>query len=104
MIARLLAGLLVAALATVCHAASVDANTATQAELESVGAIGPSIAQAILDGRRNGAFKDWQELIDRVKGIGPHNAARLSAEGLTVNGGSYHGATPARTKNVDVIR
>ena len=36
MIVRFLAGLPAAALAVVCHAASVDANTATQAELESV--------------------------------------------------------------------
>ena len=96
MIARLLAGMLVAALAAVCHAASVDANTATQAELESVGAIGPSLAQDILRERRKRAFKDWPELIDRVKGIGQHNAAKFSAEGLTVNGAPYRGAAPVR--------
>jgi len=96
MSARFLAGLLVAALAAVCHAASVDANTATLAELESVGAVGPTIAQEIVRERRKRAFKDWQELIDRVKGIGQHNAARFSAEGLTVNGAPYRGAAPAR--------
>jgi competence protein ComEA len=94
---RILAGLL-AALAAVCQAAPVDANTATQAELESVKAIGPSIAQEILEERRNGTFRDWQELIDRIKGIGGHNAAKLSAEGLTVDGASYRGAIPARQK------
>ena len=104
MIARLFAAWLAVALAAVCHATPVDANTATQAELESVGAIGPSIAQAIVDERRKGAFKDWQQLIDRVKGIGQHNAARFSAEGLTVNGVSYRGATPTRKNDVDVIR
>jgi len=97
MIEKVLGGLLTA-LAAVCQAASVDANKATQAELESVKAIGPSIAQEILDERRNGTFKDWQELIDRIKGIGEHNAAKLSAEGLTVDGASYRGATPARKK------
>jgi len=95
MIARFLAGMLAAALAAVCHAASVDANTATLAELESVGAIGPSLAQDILRERRQRAFKDWPELIDRVKGIGQHNAAKFSAEGLTVNGAPYRGAAPA---------
>lgn len=97
MIAKILAGLL-AALTAVCQAASPDANQATQAELESVKAIGPSIAQEILDERRKAPFKDWPELIDRVKGIGEHNAARFSAEGLTVNGSSYRGATPGRKK------
>lgn len=97
MIAKVFAGLL-AVLAAVCHSASVDVNQATQAELESVGAIGPAIAQEILDERRKGAFKDWQQLIDRVKGIGAHNAAKFSAEGLTVNGSSYRGATPGRKK------
>ena len=96
MIARFLVGLSVAAAAAVCHATSVDANAATLAELESVGAIGPTIAQEILDERRRGAFKDWQELIVRVKGIGQHNAAKFSAEGLTVNGAPYRGASPAR--------
>ena len=97
MIDKILAGLL-AALAAFCEAAPVDANKATQAELESVRAIGPSIAQEILDERRNGTFKDWHELIDRIKGIGEHNAAKLSAEGLTVNGASYRGATLSRKK------
>jgi competence protein ComEA len=97
MIARILAGLL-AAVASACQAAPVDANQATRAELESVGAIGTALAQEILDERRKGTFKDWHELIDRVRGVGEHNAARLSAEGLTVNGASYSGATPARRK------
>jgi competence protein ComEA len=96
MIPRLFAGLSAAVVAAVCHAAPVDANTATLAELEAVGAIGPTIAQQIIDERRRGTFKDWQQLIDRVKGIGRHNAARLSAEGLTVNAASFPGATPAR--------
>ena len=104
MIAKLLVGLSVAAVAAVCHAASVDANTATLAELEAVGAVGPSIAQEILRERRKRAFKDWPELIDRVKGIGRHNAAKFSAEGLTVNGESYRGATPARKSKDEAAR
>lgn len=98
MIARLIALASTAVLAVVCHAAPVDANTATLAELEAVAAIGPAIAQAIIDERRRGAFKDWQQLIHRVKGIGTHNAARLSAEGLTVDGASYRGPAAARGK------
>jgi len=94
MIKRMLAGLL-AAFALSCFAAAVDANKATRAELESVKGIGPSIAERILDARRNGAFKDWQDMIGRVKGVSHNSAAMFSAEGLTVNGEPDRGAMPA---------
>jgi competence protein ComEA len=94
MIKRMLAGML-AAFALSCFAAAVDANKATRAELESVKGIGPSIAESILDERRNGAFKDWQDMIGRVKGVSHNSAAKFSAEGLTVNGEPYRGAMPA---------
>jgi competence protein ComEA len=74
--------------------AAVDVNKATQAELESVTGIGPAAAAKILDERRNGPFKNWDDLVGRVKGVGAGNAARLSAEGLTVGGASYKAATP----------
>jgi competence protein ComEA len=94
MIKRMLAGML-AAFALSCFAAAVDANKATRAELESVKGIGPSISESILDERRNGAFKDWQDMIGRVKGVSHNSAAKFSAEGLTVNGEPYRGAMPA---------
>lgn len=75
--------------------AAVDVNKATQAELESVKGIGPSISGKILAERQKGAFKDWPDLVDRVKGVGEHNAARFSTEGLTVNGSAFAGA-PAK--------
>ncbi len=76
-------------------AASVDANKATQAELEAIKGIGPSIATKILDERKKGQFKDWTDLVDRVKGVGEGNAAKFSTEGLTVNGSAFKGAAPA---------
>ncbi len=94
MIKRIVAGLL-AAFTMVCLAAPVDANQATQAELESIQGIGPSIAAMILDERRKGAFKDWQDMIDRMKGVGQSSAAKFSAQGLTINGAAYRGAKPA---------
>ena len=75
--------------------AAVDANKATQAELESVKGVGPALSGKILDERKKGAFKNWQDMVDRVKGVGEGNAARFSAEGLTVNGAAFAGA-PAR--------
>jgi competence protein ComEA len=98
MIKRMVAGLL-AAFALSCLAAAVDANTATRAELESVKGIGPSISESILDERRKGAFKDWPDMISRVKGVSENSAAKFSAEGLTINGEPYRGAMPAAKKD-----
>lgn len=78
--------------------AAVDVNKADQAQLETVKGIGPAISGKILDERKKGAYKDWSDLIERVKGVGEGNAAKFSAEGLTVNGGSYNGAPAAPAK------
>lgn len=81
--------------------AAVDVNKATQADLESIKGVGPTIAGKILDERKKGAFKDWNDMVDRVKGVGEGNAAKFSAEGLTVNGKAFTGAAPAATKKDD---
>ena len=69
--------------------AAVDANKASEAELDGVKGIGPSLTSRILDERKKSPFKDWNDMIVRVKGLGEGNAARYSAEGLTVNGTSF---------------
>jgi competence protein ComEA len=92
---RFLSGLLLA-LVTLVAQAAVDVNKATQAELESIKGIGPAVSTRILDERKKSAFKDWTDLIDRVKGVGPGNAVRYSEAGLTVGGDTYAG--DARTK------
>lgn len=70
-------------------AAAVDVNKATQAELESIKGIGPSMSTRMLDERKKGEFKDWSDLVVRVKGVGDGNAAKFSAAGLTVAGNAY---------------
>jgi len=83
----------VAGLLAVCSAvaqSSVDANLGSLAEIERIKGIGTSLAANILDARAKGTFKDWGDLIRRVKGIGANKAARLSAEGLTVNGAPFN--------------
>lgn len=80
--------------ATTCFAA-VDVNKATAAELDSIKGIGPGTSTKILDERKKGNFKDWPDLIKRVSGVGESNAAKYSAEGLTVNGEAFKGAAPA---------
>lgn len=88
--------------AAVCFAA-VDVNKATTAELDSIKGVGPAISAKIVEERAKGSFKDWNDFILRVKGIGEGNAAKLSAEGLTVGGTAYKGvpATAAAAKKDD---
>lgn len=76
--------------------AAVDANTANAADLDSVKGIGPGTSSRIMEARKAGPFKDWTDFVDRVRGIGPGNAAKLSDNGLTVNGQTFKGvAAPA---------
>ncbi len=79
-------------LATSAQAAPVDVNKATQAELQTIKGIGPRMSAKILDERKKGNFKDWNDMVDRVAGVGPGNATKMSAQGLTVNGASYGNA------------
>jgi competence protein ComEA len=72
--------------------AAADVNKASQAELESIKGIGPGLSGKILQARQSGEFKNWSELVDRVGGIGPGNAARFSQAGLTVGGAAYDGS------------
>lgn len=90
---RTFIALIIAAFAFAAQAA-VDVNKASQAELETVKGIGPGLSGKILEARKSGAFKDWNDLVERVGGVGPGNAARFSQAGLTVNATSYS-APPA---------
>ncbi|MGZ5848396.1 MAG: ComEA family DNA-binding protein [Ramlibacter sp.] len=79
--------------------AAVDVNKASEAELDSVKGIGPGTSKLIVTERKKGEFKNWDDFITRVKGVGEKRATHLSEAGLTVGGTSYKGATPkAETK------
>jgi competence protein ComEA len=93
--AALFAALLCASALASGNAPAVDANRATQAELETIKGIGPGLSGKILQARQTGAFKDWTDLVDRVGGVGPGNAQRFSERGLTVSGVAYAAATAA---------
>ena len=86
-----LAGLALS-LATAAAFAAVDVNKASQAELESIKGVGPAMSTRILDERKKGGFKDWNDFVTRVHGVGNGNATKFSAEGLTVNGAAFDGA------------
>ena len=81
--------------------AAVDVNKATPAELDGIKGIGPGISGKIVDERKKGNFKSWEDFIERVKGVGEGNAAKFSAEGLTVGGAGYKGAAAAPAKKDD---
>ena len=89
------------ALVTMLYAAlsfaAVDVNKGTAADLDGIKGIGPGISSKIVDERKKGNFKDWNDFIERVKGVGEGNAAKFSAEGLTVNGAGFKGAAAAPT-------
>ena len=90
---------LIAALALCCLGnafAAVEINKATAADLDSIKGIGPGLSGKILEERKKGEFKDWNDVTLRVKGIKAGNASKFSAAGLTVNGASFQGtAAPA---------
>lgn len=102
MVRHLIAILL--ALFTLGAFAAVDANQASRADLETVKGIGPGLSGKIIEARKTAQFKNWDDLVDRVSGVGPGNAARFSQAGLTVGGAPYaagDGAKPAKKDGKD---
>jgi competence protein ComEA len=75
--------------------AAVDVNKGSAADLDGLKGVGPAMSKRILDARQKGEFKDWSDFMERVKGVKEKKAAKLSAEGLTVNGKAF--AAPAAT-------
>lgn len=70
--------------------AAVDVNKASAADLDGLSGVGPATTQLILDERKKGEFRNWDDLMKRVKGIGDARASKLSQAGLTVGGASYN--------------
>lgn len=81
--------------------AAVDVNQASAADLDGIKGIGPAISGKILDERKKGTFKDWNDFISRVNGLGQKNAAKFSAQGMTINGAAYSGAPATEPKAAD---
>ena len=92
---------LVATLSAAACFAAVDVNKAGAAELDGIKGIGPAMSGKILTERKKGNFKDWNDFVERVQGVGEGNAAKFSSEGLTVNGTAFKAspvAAPAAKK------
>jgi len=89
-----------ALLFSVSSFAAIDVNKANAADLDGIKGIGPSLSGKILKERNKGNFKDWPDLMHRVSGMGEKSSAKLSAQGLKVNGSVYQG-TGASEPNKD---
>ena len=77
--------------------AAVDVNKGSAADLDGLKGVGPAMSKRSLNERQKGEFKDWGDFMERVKGVKEKTAAKLSAEGLTVNGKTFT-ATAAAAK------
>jgi len=91
MIKKALAALAFAAFSVAAFAA-VEANKGSAADLDGLPGVGPALSKRIIDARQQSEFKDWSDLMSRVKGVKQKAAAKLSAAGLTVNGKPFDGA------------
>jgi competence protein ComEA len=83
-------------MSTAMAMAAVDVNKATEAELDSVKGIGPTTSKLIVAERKKGEFKNWDDFVTRVKGVGEKRATHLSEAGLTVGGQAYKPAATAK--------
>lgn len=85
-----------AALGLACAgtALAVDANTATQDELQSIRGVGPALSARIVEARRARPFTDLEDLKARVRGVGDANLRRMREAGLRVGPSGRVAAVP----------
>ncbi|MFM8664915.1 MAG: ComEA family DNA-binding protein [Betaproteobacteria bacterium] len=69
--------------------ATIDLNQATRAEIESVRAVGVELTERLLQARSASPFHNWQDLRQRVKGVG-----RKALEGFAEAGFQIKGQSP----------
>lgn len=72
------------------HAAfALEINQASEAELDSLKGMGPSLSAKVLQARTERPFKSWADLMQRVSGVGRAKVQQFSDQGLTVNGQTW---------------
>ena len=68
---------------------TLDIAQAREIDLDGLRGLGPTTTRLILQQRERQPFKDWKDLMQRTPGMGPQKAARLSEQGLRVQGQPY---------------
>ena len=74
---------------------ALELNLATEAELDSLKGMGPSLSRKVLAAREERAFTNWADFQQRVSGVGMAKAKQFSAQGLTVGGQAFSPVQPA---------
>lgn len=85
MIPKTTAVLVTGLFAGLCFA-QIELNQATEIELDGLKGIGPATTRQVLAERQKTPFKDWSDVLARIRGLGAHKAAQLSDQGLRVQG------------------
>lgn len=67
----------------------LELNQAREMDLDALNGVGPTMTREIMSERQKTPFRDWADVMQRVKGIGPKKAASLSAQGIRVHGQGY---------------
>ena len=78
--------LLLAVLLAPAPGIALEVNEANRAQLERLNGLGVARVERLLQERARAPFKNWEDLVARVKGIGTKGMQHLGAQGLTVNG------------------
>lgn len=73
---------------------ALELNLATEAELDGLKGMGPSLSRKVLAARANKAFTDWADFRLRVSGVGLAKAKQFSEQGLIVAGQVFSEAPP----------
>ncbi|MFY7873310.1 MAG: ComEA family DNA-binding protein [Limnohabitans sp.] len=83
----LLLGLMLTPWAWMAH--GLEVNQAGEMELDGIRGVGPALSARILKARSQAPFRDWSDLMARVRGLGVYKAQEISQEGLRVNGHDF---------------
>ena len=71
------------------HALALDLNQASEAELDGLKGMGPSLSRKVLAARQHQPFASWADFLQRVSGVGTAKAKQFSEQGLTIEGQAF---------------
>lgn len=80
------------ALACLTAHAELDLNRAREMDLDGLKGVGPALSARILKAREVRPFSNWQDLQQRVKGMGPALSQSLSDQGARIQGQAWRPA------------